>query len=317
MEAMGEQIAALLARLPPGPDARSGHHAAIGGAGVAATVAPDAPSVWPGAVAAPRFDTPPAHSAYGQAVPAYTPAPPPPSAMHGGPASYASGPPAAIAPAPPGMPTASMVPRHGRSPIVAIAGALVIAAAGLAVVLVMRGASPPTPTDVVVPGPAHPEEHDRPAPPPPAPAVDPWSGAPIDGTKVGIGQGVSLIIPPQFQATVNGELTIAGDGSDVVIFAGPIEIASSDPMELARYHAKRNNLTFDSMKSIVAGGGPRPMLVFHGKLNGVAFRQIAVPLIGPGYRIGVVFQASVHRLDSDHAVQGMALDLFTRRIVLP
>jgi hypothetical protein len=58
------------------------------------------------------------------------------------------------------------------------------------------------------------------------------------------------------------------------------------------------------------------MMIFRGTYGGVAVRHIAVPLIGPGYRVAVTYQFPV-KLASDPSVQALALELYTRRIVLP
>ena len=67
---------------------------------------------------------------------------------------------------------------------------------------------------------------------------------------------------------------------------------------------------------IFVGGVQRPMAIFHGKFAGVNVRHIAVPLIGPGYRVAVTLQFPA-KLASDPSVQALALELYTRRIVLP
>jgi hypothetical protein len=195
----------------------------------------------------------------------------------------------------------------------------VVAGLALTVLLVARST---TPAHRLAPD--HPEprpgdqptgERDRPATPP---VQDQWGAStPLDGTKIGVGQGVQLVIPSTFVTSVQNGLTVAHDSTGVLIMAGLIDISSNDPMELARYHARRNHMVFDSMKTIFVGGVQRPMATFHGVFNGVAFRHIAVALIGPSYRVVVMVQAPVQRFTGDHSLEGQVLELYTRRVVLP
>jgi len=101
-----------------------------------------------------------------------------------------------------------------------------------------------------------------------------------------------------------------------MIAAGPIVVATNDPQKLAQQHARAYHLTYESMSQIFIGGVQRPMAIFHGTVNGVSVRHVAVPLIGKGYRVAVVFQFPAH-LAADPSIQGLGIDLFTRRIVLP
>jgi hypothetical protein len=201
----------------------------------------------------------------------------------------------------------------GKLPILPIAAAVV---AGVAVVVLVvaslnkparsiRGHADPPQREL------HVDEHDRQAP-------DHWGArASLDGNKIGVGQGVQLVIPSAFETSTQNGLTIAHDGMGTMIMAGAIDITSDDPMELARYHAKRNGMVFDTMKTVFVGGVERPMAMFHGTFRGVAFRHIAVPLIGPRYRVAVAFQAPTKRFADDPSVEGLMLELYTRRIVLP
>jgi len=165
--------------------------------------------------------------------------------------------------------------------------------------------------------------------PPSKPAVDPWAGpaapqvpdkwatssAP-DGTKVAVTQGLSIIVPSSFKHNEQAGIMVAMDGRGVIIAGGPIMASTDNAKELARLHARMNHLTFDSMDKVFVGGVQRPMAIFHGTYAGHNIRHVAVPLIGPGYRVAVTFQFPVH-LASDPSVQALALDLYTRRIVLP
>jgi hypothetical protein len=126
-----------------------------------------------------------------------------------------------------------------------------------------------------------------------------------------------VIIPSRFEVAVQGGITIAHDGTGVLIMAAPIEPTTDDTMELVRIHARRNGLVFDSVKTIFVGGVQRPLAMFHGKLKGVPFRHVVVPLIGPGYRIAVAFQAPLQRFTDDQLIEGEVFQLYTQRIVVP
>jgi hypothetical protein len=147
------------------------------------------------------------------------------------------------------------------------------------------------------------------------PAAGPSS--PLPGTRVAIGQGVAVIMPPGFRTHVDANgITFGVDARGVAIAGVPILVPTDDPTELAQAHARSNGLVFETMQQIFVGGAQRPMAFFHGNYAGVAVRQIAVPLIGPGYRMAVMFQAPT-KLMSDPKVEAMALELYTRRIALP
>jgi serine/threonine-protein kinase len=366
MDAFSEQLAALLAALPPDP--RGAQPPAPGPAAVAPTLAPDAPSIAIGArpgAAAPngpaRGDTPAAYSA--PQPPHAAPSPPVipngpngpngpgiatrPAPLYVSPPVYvpppvlpdprgfaASVPPSQaylppsqpILPSPPGFAvTHRILPRlpgarlaGGKLPILPIAAAAV---AGVAVIVVTvaslkKPVTRSVPEHAETPSRDRPtDERDRPTTPP---AQDPWGASTrLDGNKIGVGQGVQLVIPSTFETSTNNGLTIAHDSTGVLIMAGLIDMPSNDPMELARYHAKRNGFVFDTMKTIFVGGVERPMAMFHGTFRGVAFRHIAVPLIGPGYRVAVMFQAPTQRFTGDASLEGQVIELYTRRIVLP
>ena len=135
--------------------------------------------------------------------------------------------------------------------------------------------------------------------------------------SVAVGQGVSLIVPPGFQTSVQKAMTVAHDSRGVMIGAGPIDGATNDPQELARIYAKRSGMVFESMQHIYVGGVQRSMAIFRGSLHGVAIRHAAVPLIGPGYRVAVVYQAPTKLAASDSSITAQLFDLYARRIVLP
>ena len=215
--------------------------------------------------------------------------------------------PATTLPPPPQRPaTSPPIQPKRRGPVIAIAAVLLAGAAGTALYLTLAPHHEPAKPD--------------PTPPTPAPVPDdPWHAAStIQGSKVGIGQGVSLIIPPQYTSTgTKGALTYAVDPTGLAIFAGPMEIKSDDLNEIARYHAKVNKLTVHGTNTITVGGVQRTLLYFDGMYNNVPIRQVALPLIGPGYRVAIIFQGQRERLETDQAVQMSVLDLFTQRIVLP
>jgi hypothetical protein len=153
--------------------------------------------------------------------------------------------------------------------------------------------------------------------PPVAPVHDQWgASAPPDGNKIDVGQGVQLVVPSTFETSVQNGLTIAHDGTGLLIMAGVIDVAGDDPMKLAQHHARRNGMVFETMRTIFVGGVQRPMAVFHGTFRGVAFRHIAVALLGPSYRVVVMFQAPIQRFAGE-ALDSQVLDLYTRRIMLP
>ena len=303
MEALGEHIAALHAMQPPDP--RSAQRSAVGSAvGSAAFAAPIADTpiarsalAAPGAPASARV--PPASQG-----PALTPVPPGPAGWTG---AGTAAPPRALPP-----------PASRRALVIVLAAVLAVGAAVAAVLV--RSAGPGTSADpgdrpereVAAPSGSDPWSEAK-APP----AQDHWGAAPaVDGTKVSIGQGVSLIIPPGFQTSSQNGITFAVDARGVSIGAAPIDVATDDPKQLARIYARRNNLVVDSMQTVYIGGVQRAMLIFRGAFRGVAVRQAAVPLIGPGYRLIIAFQAPA-QLAKDTSVTGQLFDLYARRIVLP
>ena len=343
MEAFGEQLAALLAALPPDP--HGAQRSATGPAPVAPTLAPDAPSVAIGA----RGDTPAAYSAFQPPNAAPRPITPSPPGIANQPLPGYAAPPVYAPPPDPRGFAASAPPAQGylpppvlqnppgyavthriqpRLPGARPAGGklsiLPIAAVAVAVAAVIALAVASLKKPVTRSGPDHAEaprgeqrsdEHDRPATPP---VQDQWGiSTPLDGNKIGVGQGVQLVIPSTFETTVKDGVTIAQDGTGILIMAGLIDIPTDDPMELARYHAKRNGFVFDTMKTIFVGGVERPMAIFHGTYRSVTFRHIAVALIGPGYRVAVMFQAPTRRFTDDRSLEARVLELYTRRIVLP
>jgi len=327
MELFGEQIAELLDAQPPDP------RSALRSAAVAV---PGLPTPTPSRLG---NETPAAHSAVPGPMPVVASptgagSPYAPGA-HANPAPYAP-------PTPPGLPSAPPrlalpPPPSRRAGIIAVAVLLAASAGIAALVIADRGRSPSV--DPKPPSEPH-ESHDPdddddpdlvPTPGPRPPVVDPWAGSsaparddhwaatpdPADGRRLAVGQGVELVIPPQFRTTVKDGGTIAVDDRNVMIAAGPIDLASNDPRVLAKDYARRMHLVFDEMDTIFVGGVERPKLSFHGTFQGVAVRNVAVPLIGPGYRIAVIFQAPDALVESDPSVAGLLFDLYTRRVILP
>ena len=131
-----------------------------------------------------------------------------------------------------------------------------------------------------------------------------------------IGQGVQLVIPAGFQIAAKDHLVVAANPRGVLIAGGPIAIASNDPKELAKYHARVNHLVFDTMSTVPVGGVQRPAALFHATFAGVAVVHVAVVLIGPRYRVAVAFQFPA-ALVKDAATERIAEDLFKRGILLP
>ena len=279
METMGEQIAALLAEQPPvaGPT----------GPTMPPAVSPSSlpPALLPPAVAVPigvpRSDTPVAYSS-AAAPPRYGVAPAPPVAARRGPPRRSWWP-----------ACSSRAPRSPRS---------------------RSSRSDPTsrPTSPTShstsPTTASPRD-DKTDPPPAPPGPDPWARTtPITGDTVSVGEGVELIVPSGFRTTTaNGYLT-AFDPRGVMIIAGPIAILTDDPQQLAQYHARANNLVFESMQQIFVGGVQRPMAVFHGVSAGTPVRHVAVALISKGYRIVVMFQAPTQLASADPAIQALLFE---------
>ncbi|HEX7843154.1 MAG TPA: hypothetical protein VF469_37030, partial [Kofleriaceae bacterium] len=152
---------------------------------------------------------------------------------------------------------------------------------------------------------------------PPAPPAPAHYDVPLAaGKKVGVGQGVSLVVPPGFRVTTNNGATIVFDPRGVAIAAGPITGEGTDVEALAQEYARGTGLTLEKWGTAFVGGVQRQMSIFHGYLQGVEVRQFGVALIGRGYRIGVVFSTPA-RVASDPSVQKLLLELWPRRIVLP
>jgi serine/threonine protein kinase len=320
MEVFSEQMSALLSSLPPDPRsaARSGAGPAIGALPTVATGFSSA-TPQPGAAPSPPYAPYAPHA--GNVAPASNPPSPyMPGAHERGPyqpvvpsapypphGQYASGPGAAhFGSAPP-----------SRKLVAIVVAGMVVLGGGIAALVIAdhaRGTGPsPAPGDAAVAS-ADAAIRDVPSKPP---ANDTWGkSTPPDGTKVAVAQGVEVIVPSSFKHGEQGGILVAMDARGVMIAAGAIVVDTNDPKELAKVHARMNNLVFESMDKIFVGGVQRPMAIFHGKFAGVNVRHVAVPLIGPGYRVAVALQFPA-KLASDPSVQALALDLYTRRIVLP
>jgi hypothetical protein len=217
-----------------------------------------------------------------------------------------------------------------------VVAGMVVLGGGIAALVIAdhaRGQSPgPGPGTDPAPSDAAAVSHDAPASEPPhrstddpwaggppgdaAAAPDQWGGSAPDGETLPVAQGVSIIVPSSFRHGEQAGILVAMDTRGVMIAAGPIVISTNDPQKLAQYHARANHLTYDSMSQVFIGGVQRPMAIFHGTFNGVNVRHVAVPLIGKGYRVAVAFQFPA-QLATDPSIQGLALELFTRRILLP
>jgi hypothetical protein len=219
--------------------------------------------------------------------------------------------------------------------VLVVAG-MVVLGGGIAALVIAdhaRGHAPgpandPSPSDAAV------VSHDAPIHSEPSkPAVDPWAGGtpadasapapdqwasstPPEGTKLAVSQGVEVIVPSSFRHNEQAGIMVAMDTRGVMIAAAPIAIATNDPQKLAQYHARTNHLVFESMGQVFVGGVQRPMAIFHGSFGGVNVRHLAVPLIGKGYRVAVAFQFPA-KLATDPSTQVLAVELFTRRILVP
>jgi hypothetical protein len=330
MDTYSEQIAALLPTLPA--DARGAARPA-GAPGIGSL--PTAATGFSPATAPPGYASPPAFT---PSPHAFSPqAPYAPQAVAAPPSQGYSAPPAA----PPGVsprPAGSAAP--SRRTVALVVTGMIILGGGIAALIIAdhaRGHAPapgtgpgpdPAPSDAAV------VRHDAPASEPPhTPSNDPWAGGvPGDagpampdqwggsgepeGQKLPVGQGVSIIVPSSFRHGEQADILVAMDTRGVMIAAGPIALSTNDPQKLAQAHARAYHLTYESMSQIFIGGVQRPMAIFHGTVNGVIVRHVAVPLIGKGYRVAVVFQFPA-QLATDPSIQGLGIDLFTRRIVLP
>jgi serine/threonine protein kinase len=269
-------------------------------------------------------------------------APPSPYAPHAAPGSpYA--PPYAPAPAvnDGAPPRFALPPPPSRKKVfVALAAILAIGAAVAAVFVVGRShrhKAKQSPADVLAAAgddsPDKPDKDDKDDSPdkdddPQPSEPDPWSAsasppAPhgdtstVVGDRLEVGQGVTLIVPPGFQTTVQNGVAAAFDSRGVMIAAAPIDIATNDPRQLARNYAKRTGLVFESMQSISVAGQQQQMAIFRGSFRGVPVRHAAVALIGPRYRMAVVFQAPAQLAKTDPAITSLLMDVFDHRILLP
>jgi len=346
MEAFGEHIAALLAVQPPDP--RSAQRSAAGPTAVPVTLPPGAPGGVPsgvpsgapsGAIGARANPAgPPRGGGHADTPAAYSVVPPPPVAqapqVPPSPQVMANPPSAAVSA---GAPLQFAIPPPpGRKTAIIALVALGAAITSIAVVMRAPGSSRPAdPTSADRADDDDDEPDEAPLPgtdpwgAPASPGADPWGApaspssessqppAPIAGTKIAVGQGVSLIVPPGFQTSARDGATIAYDPRGVMIAAAPIDVATNDPKQLARSYAKRSGLVLESMQALYSGGAQRSMMIFRGSIKGVAVRQAAVPLIGPGYRVAVVFQAPAQLARTDPSITAQLFELFGKRIVLP
>jgi hypothetical protein len=332
---------------PPGaPPSQHGAPSPFGAPQYAPPHAPYAPYAQPANVAPPS--NPP--SPYVPGAPGANVAPPsnPPSPyMPGALAANERGPYQPMAPSPPYAPhghhahgPGAAHPGHaGSAPpsrklVAIVVAGMVVLGGGIAALVIADHARGPGPGPAPGPAPgdaavaiADAAIRDVPS----KPGGDPWSGpgqpqppvddtwgksTPPDGTKVAVAQGVEVIVPSSFKHGQQGGIMVAMDHRGVMIAAGPIVVDTDDPKELVKAHARMNKLVYESMDKVFVGGVQRPMAIFHGKFAGTNIRHVAVPLIGPGYRVAVTIQFPT-TLSADPAIRALALELYTRRIVLP
>jgi serine/threonine protein kinase len=344
MEAFSEQMSALLAALPPDP--RGAAHSGTGSAvGALPTVATGFSSATPPPGAPSQHGPPPQYAPY--APQAANVSPTPPSPYMPGPAGANER--APYQPVPPSAPYVphgppahgpALHPGHAGSPppsrklVALVVAGMVVLGGGIAALVIAdraRGSGPGPATGDAAVATADAAIREVPS----KPGVDPWAGpsqpqpqpqpstndtwgksSPPDGTKVAVAQGVEVIVPSSFRHGQQGDVMVAMDTRGVVIAAGAIVVDSDDPEELAKVHGRMNKLVFESWDKVVVGGVQRPVAIFRGKFAGANIRHFAVPLIGPGYRVAVTYQFPT-KLASDPSVQALALELYTRRIVLP
>jgi serine/threonine protein kinase len=296
MEQLGEHLAALLAIQPPDPNRP-----------------PTTPLSAVQGIASPPPLTPAAPSAYASPTPAFTPPPP--------------GPPTPMGAQVQATPSTR---GSGRGVVYAVL-ALLVVGGGVGIFVATRSSGPPpaqagsseAPDEPTHAEPTHVETPETPPVETP-PVEDKWQttdepSLPVpEGTQVDVGQGVTFIVPPEFEhQPLEGGGVLAVDKSrGLTLAVGPITSPTTDLQKAAREYAKSTGLVLDKFKGMPINGVQRPTAVLHGKIGGAEVVQIMAGFIGPGYRIVVVIQLPF-AMREDKAIQAVVDDVLLRRIRLP
>ncbi len=337
MELFGEQLQALLARLPADPN-RSGGLSMAYSAGVA-----------PPGFAPPAF-APPMTPPPGPSITPPPPTTPPPSqvpAGHGAPSVAA--------------PTANLhttptpaAPAKSRAPVWIALGVLGLGGAGAAVWLATRGdaaktAQPDQPLehdpwddrgDHAQPDPPTPDERDepdepdQPAPDEPGPAKpDPWAShdSPSGGDTPAVARkraaaaapaGTDFTtIPAGTKVTPPAGFTAAG-GDDAQVYVNasrgalialtPLFPGTNDPDQLAQLWASSTGFARTGQIKVTSAGKQRDAIGFAGK--GVS--QLIVLYVEPTYRLGLLCQAPTATF-ARPAFQREMMKFLERGVALP
>jgi serine/threonine protein kinase len=303
MEVYGEQIASVLATLPPDPGAR--------------------PTPQPSAQRPVPMNAPTAASMY-----APTPAGPmtPP-----GPQSWSPPAPVSAAPSqfpPSQLPTMARPRARSKAPLWIALALVVVGGGGIAAYFATR--EQPKADEVPPKGS---DQWDQPAPEPAKPtpppkAPDPWdkpAGAPttapaapktvLAGRIEDVAQGVRINVPHGFEIkhAMGG---LAAGNTKFLITAGPLVTTKTSPTDTAQEYAMANGLTFDGLTTESYAGGPRFVARFHGAVNGNTVAQTVVGYGGIGYNIVVALTVPYGQRSASSTVS-FARELFDKRVLLP
>ena len=324
MEQLGEHIHALLATLPPDSSAS------------APISVPYVPA---------RADTPVPYSqvpaTVQTGVPFAPPTPPPPGAAQYAPPSHVPTPGSAPAPynpvaQPPVQAFQAAKPAPGsKHTLLIIIGLLVLGGAGVAIYFATKGPSKST----VVEEPEDPQpnpvddSHDA-AEEPDEPdddlkgSSDPWGGqagaasqmrgtSDLAGDTVDVGQGAKFIVPPGFVVQTSSDGVAAVDTHRGILFAfAAVDGDTDDYKVLANRYASLSGLKLKNISSEFIQGGQRKFAIFEGKIQGIKVRHLVIAFLTPSYRIGMIIHVP-QAIGNDKAVQALALEAVSRRLVLP
>lgn len=219
-----------------------------------------------------------------------------------------------------------------------IIGVLVLGGAGAGVYFMTREESKPAekkdlwPADPDKPvDPADPPDDDPPPEDDPpedkGSGADPWGGRPggttidlaasLPGQTIDVGQGARFIMPPGFTMQSAPDGVVAADLSRGILFAfGPIDADTDDANTLAKRYASLSGLRLTAVNEEFIQGATRKFAVFEGKVHGVKVRHVVIAFLAPSYRIGMIIHVP-QALGNDPAVQQLAMEAATRRLLLP
>ncbi|MDB4953582.1 MAG: serine/threonine protein kinase [Myxococcales bacterium] len=214
--------------------------------------------------------------------------------------------------------------RGGHGALYAVLAVLVIGGGGAGIYVATRPSDPkPTSSQVEAP----PNEKTVPTSPrepePATPVEDKWktpdepSIVAPEGIPVDVGQGVTFIVPPDFQYQMaQGGGVVATSPNGLAAAVGPLTTTTTDLQQAARDYAKSTGLTLDKFTTAPLNGVPRPIAVLHGTVRGVQVAQVMVAFVGASYKIvGMVqFPLALH---DDKATQAWGDEVLGRRIRLP